>query len=170
MTSRVWGHSSTPFYTVFVVKVLRENDFLQSFDGHQLHPLKGIAFYQLQGLSTCGAGPRRSHLAFWQKFQKNITETSKSFWLKISKKFLKEFKKNSKRILKNISNFFKSKNFKNKKNQKKDFKKFKEKSVVFLNFFQNLFQKFWNFLKKNFWQKFQKNLRKKILKKVGKVH
>ena len=66
--------------------MLRENDFLQSFDGHQLRPLKGIAFYQPQGWSTCGAGPRRSHLAFWQKFQKNITKTSKNFLIKISKK------------------------------------------------------------------------------------
>ena len=83
--------------------MLRENDFLQSFDGHQLRPLKGIAFYQLQGLSTCGAGPRRSHLAFWQKFQKNITKTSKNFLMKISKKILTELKK--------IQNFKKSQLF-----------------------------------------------------------
>ena len=81
--------------------MLRENDFLQSFDGHQLRPLKGIAFYQPQGWSTCGAGPRRSHLAFWQKFQKNITKTSKNFLIKNFKKFpkriLKKFKNDSKR-------------------------------------------------------------------------
>ena len=87
--------------------MLRENDFLQSFDGHQLRPLKGIAFYQPQGWLTCGAGPRRSHLAFWQKFQKNITRTSKNFLVKISEKFLKEFLKKFKKKIK-------------KKNQKKN--------------------------------------------------
>ena len=84
--------------------MLRENDFLQSFDGHKLRALKGIAFYQPQGWSTCGAGPRRSHLAFWQKFQKNITKTSKNFLIqnfkKIPKRILKKIQKNLKEYFK----------------------------------------------------------------------
>ena len=100
--------------------MLRENDFLQSFDGHQLRPLKGIAFYQPEGWSTCGAGPRRSHLAFWQKFQKNITKTSKNFLIKKFKKFPKRiFKKNSKRTFQIFLNKKIQKSKKSKKNLKK---------------------------------------------------